>query len=106
MGLKRCQRAVLRGDRLRHVPKDQCFGGRQDEQHGKDEVLRIRRISNQGAPPQAAAAKPMKAVMLFNTGPRLRSVSMIAAPSVAVARPVAKPCTTRATINAAANPPK
>jgi len=44
----------------------------------------------------------MKAVMLFNTGPRLRSVSMIAAPSVAVASPVAKPCTTRAIISVAA----
>jgi hypothetical protein len=40
--------------------------------------------------------------MLFNTGPRLRSVSMMAAPSVAVARPVAKPCTARAAINTAA----
>ena len=40
--------------------------------------------------------------MLFNTGPRLRSVSRIAAPSVAVASPVAKPCTARAAISVAA----
>ena len=45
---------------------------------------------------------PLNAVTLFNTGPRLRSVSRIAAPSVAVASPVAKPCTARAAIRVVA----
>jgi hypothetical protein len=53
-------------------------------------------------PPRVPTVTPINVVMLFNTGPRLRSVSMMAAPSVAVARPVAKPCTARAAINTAA----
>jgi hypothetical protein len=43
------------------------------------------------AAPRLPAVRPANAVMLFKTGPRLRSVSRIVAPRVAVASPVAKP---------------
>src|SRR5258708_38838213 len=42
--------------------------------------------------------------MLLRIGPRLRSLSRIAAPSEAVASPVAKPCSAPAAIRAASEP--
>src|ERR1700724_1632242 len=42
--------------------------------------------------------------MLLRIGPRLRSLSRIAAPSEAVASPVAKPCSARAAIKDASEP--
>ena len=43
--------------------------------------------------------------MLLTIGPRSRSMSRIAAASVVSAAPVARPCTARAAISTAADPP-
>ena len=54
--------------------------------------------------PSVPADNPAKAVTLFSIGARSRSVSRMVAPSVVAASPVAKPCTARATMRAAAEP--
>src|SRR3984893_15011413 len=54
--------------------------------------------------PAVPAASPAKTVKLLRTGARSLSVSTIVAAKVVVAKPVANPCTARATISAAAEP--
>src|ERR1700732_1837971 len=52
--------------------------------------------------PRGPAESPAKTVKLLRTGARSLSVSRIVAAKVVIAKPFAKPCMARATINAAA----
>jgi hypothetical protein len=54
--------------------------------------------------PKVPAERPAKAVTLLKRGARSLSVSRIVAARVVIAKPLANPCTVRATIRAAAEP--